>query len=659
MGGVATKAESSHADDSFKAVSEQDAFHFDPSKCSEEVTFGDNNRRVAFPAHSSNKVAYFNSILSKDGSNKKFGMRLKLLCDEEDFHVVVGFSKAIDNCENPQLLEGTGYYLFHITEKGISIEGKMVQLGVSLSRCYHEGEVECLVDLDTDLILYTVTNKIGSITQPLPMKIEGGFPNKFYPMVGLISNATKQKVILQLTNFNSSVQVSEPAVFDKESTFGPVIIKENGHQASRENVMSNCCALVNKVLDSGKHRWTFKVVCDIGASLCLGVVKHPFVIANDEYSDHLKHIYRHKNFMCWRSYRGFLYANGNQLPKTLEPLGWLQNRSVSVEFILDFHKGTLEIIKEGVPLGVAFEHITGPVQPAVAFYAGYEKAVELVSFKSEQLLVDNSNPLILAPGPSPISHQLVTFDKSTKFGSLAVSEKSLTRDKSDSGNAYCFLNVFCTTGVYRWSFVLECDQGASTCIGIATEPVSNVNEGNIYTCRSMYLYRSFKGMLYSKGRELSKRFAEFWPEGSLVEVVLDLDNGVLQYLVNGEYQGVAFANLEGGTYRPVVAFYASMDKKITLVYFENNSYMSQMGKSSSFCANNLEDSITLKDKEDDISSIAPEMRSDNCIVCGVKDSNVIALPCRHAVYCAAHINTDGSLKCVICDKPITGVWNLF
>lgn len=178
----------------------------------------------------------------------------------------------------------------------------------------------------------------------------------------------------------------------------------------------------------------------------------------------------------------------------------------------------------------------------------------------------------------------------------------------------------------------------------------------------MHLYRSFQGMLYDKGRELQKRLSEFWSNGTLVELVLDLVNGVFQIVVDGEDQGVAFVNL-AGPYYPVVAFYAGMEKRISLQHFEQTEPSPKLvtkllGLND---LNTSDEEMEAKSKESQlpIRLESTDIKLDSCMVCGVKDSNVASLPCQHAIFCAAHITTNGSQKCLVCDKPIKGAWNLF
>ena len=634
--------------------------HFDSTRHSDGLVFTDLYQSVNFPPNTRDKVSYLNRQLHKQCAST-LRMRLLVTCGE-DSDVVVGFSdqSGEHTCSAPHLVSSERYCLFNISRGTVSLHGKAAADTPPLPQCNNEGEVMWELDMTDNVVQYTVLNKHGSLPTMLPMKISQGLPSEVWPLVGVL-NSGCQGVQIKILRQSQPV-MPEPAAFERETAFGELEFKNDGRILSRPSVTGNSFAVINRRMDTGIHRWTIRVDCDVGSSMCLGLVKLPFSIA-DSYSDHLKHIYRHKQFMSWRSYRGFLYAYGNQLPKTLEPLGWLQNHTIKVEFLLNLMKGTLEIFRDGVSLGIAFENVRGPVKPAIAFYAAYEKSVELVEFISDSIPVSHSEPLLLAPSASPavaVASLLVTrFDSSTSYGTMLITDTSVTRDKSHSGNAYCLLDIRCTAGIYRWSFILESDQGASTCIGVTSEPVNVSTQSNIYASESMFLYRSFQGMLYRQGKEMTKRLAEFWMEGSLVEVILDLDNGALQYIVNGEDQGVAFAGLKTAPYRPIVAFYANMEKKITLVHFEHHSSKMVQPVSLTVEVNNLESEEEAGSHDISLQPTVARAARAACGFCGTRDCIAIALPCQHIMLCVEHTRTDGSLRCVQCNAVITGVWNVF
>ena len=598
------------------------------------------------------------------------------------------------------------------------------------------GEIACCIDMHKDIIRYSVTNPDVRTPTIINLSIAtAGLPREVEPMVGVlgIGSGNDGVTVAMLSSEQpvSNASSLKGVRFENSSVFGPVEITANGLIAKRKNNDCNCCVAINQAIRTGIHRWTLKVVTDFGSSVCLGLARYPLNISNIYTNTH-RQLYLHPDLMMWRSFKGYLYANGQRLNTSLEPIGWNQSApSVIVEFVLNMNLGELEIIRNGKSMGVAFKDIKGPVCPAVIFYANYEKAVEIIDYQkgdlvSEQQRQNNTNtqhvpssppvttnpipkpqrtpvvPSVSSPSnirlsttrsnsiPNPLQYdspppptpsnpiQLLpvstcgqarqqpkaVFDSLSKCGELIVSDDglTLTRTSAMSGNAYCLLNKVCSKGVYRWSFRIERDEGASTCIGITSEPVDELySPKHIYYSKSMFLCRSYQGTLYSSGTEFMKSFEEFWDDGSRVELTLDLENTVLHYSINGIDQGVAFFGMNG-TYRPVVAFYSTMKKKITLLKFEELfTQCRQVNLSDSI--NNLstqtdeqtESSATNEMSSDSKVSVAEQ--SEICVVCSVKDNNVAILPCRHIVYCPVHAETAGT--CIVCGVKISGVWNVF
>ena len=490
--------------------------------------------------------------------------------------------------------------------------------------------------------------------------------DKLWPVFGAI-NVGKKPVEFEL--LNKAVQPSELSDVTQFVTFcsagGELLISSDGKQVSRssENI-GNSVAVIDRVLREGIHYWKIEVISDFGASIAMGLATYKFQVSSRYCNDHLKHIYHHKGLYLWRSYRGFLYQHGRQLTDSIEPLGWQSDCPVIVEFTLNMNDGTLEIFKNGKSLGIAFRDIRGPVQPAVAFYSAYEKAVRLISFQSSTSPdIDKS---IVESDSVVAKVSDVTFDphSASSKGGIILSDnnKSLCRKREHSGNAYCLLNKPLDKGSYRWSFVIQNDQGASTCIGVAREPIRLNKTGNIYTSQDLYVFRSFQGMLYSEGKELKKRFSEFWLGGSLVEVSFDVQShgkGVVRYSVNGEDQGIAFTNITPPV-KPIVGFYAGMEKKVTLVHYEHN--IPPEDSPSSKIENDINtDRTNASSKQNPLPIfIRPSEISiyyETCMICGER-VDTIALPCKHSTLCANHLVFDGSQKCLICDQTISGVWNL-
>ena len=656
--------------------------------------------------------------------------------------VVVGLGR-VHGSESPIFIDGT----FANVTLGRVINDNRVQPDVVLPISNEEGEVRVCIDVYNGIVRYSVTNPDNASSSPIiNLSLNDALPTTVMPMVGILSSGVGGVTVAILPLGNPPVTNTPVALggicFDSNSAFGPVEISSNGTIARRGNTDSNCVVVLNQVMKRGKYTWSLKVSKDFGSSICLGIARHPLRISQD-YENIRRQIYTHQDLMLWRSYKGLLYADGDKLDHSLEPIAWTKGGHVLVKFILDLDRGELEIIRNGISLGVAFKDVQGPVCPAVAFYASYEKEIELVHYGKGDAgkepnnitgsdgvnssavpgnLLGRSGPLpaqFLAPpisrgsvttpifnipvtssrtnplhtGPldsqtdsnldfssnnSPTNnlsetnttqrlHPGAVFDATSKHGSLSISDNglSLNRTQQDQGNAYCLLNKVCNRGcVYRWSFKINTDQGASTCFGIASEPVKMCSAGQfVFRSKSMWLCRSFEGSLYMKGTQLTKSFAEFWMDGSTIELTLDLPNDVLHYSINDSDQGVAFCNLKdhGSTYRPIVAFYAGMEKKVTLLKFEKLSRrqrqislsdgINDLSVQMDAVAVNKDSIIGLQD------STQQSSRSVTCIVCSVEGNNVGVLPCQHIVYCPMHAETADN--CIICGVKITGVWNVF
>ena len=574
--------------------------------------------------------------------------------------VVLGLGR-VHGSARPVFIDGT----FANVTLGRVIHDNRVQPDIVLPISNEEGEVRICIDVYNSIVRYSITNLDNASSSPIiNLSLNNALPTTVMPMVGILSSGIGG-VTMTILPLGYPPATNTPAAlcgacFDGNSTFGPVEISSNGTVAHRGKTDSNCVVLLNQIMKRGKHTWTLKVSKDFGSSICLGIARHPLKISQD-YDNTRRQIYTHQDLMLWRSYRGLLYANGDQLDHSLESIAWTEREHVLVKFILDLNRGELKIIRNGKSLGIAFRNVKGPVCPAVVFYASYEKEVELVHYGKGNAVSEELNNITDSHDPGAI------FDAASKYGSLSISNNglSLSRTQQDQGNAYCLLNKVCSRGhVYRWSFKINTDQGASTCFGITSEPVETCSAGEfIFQSKSMWLCRSYEGSLYMKGTQLTKRFAEFWMDDNTVELTLDLSNNVLHYSINGSNQGVAFCNLgdHNRTYRPVVAFYASMEKKVTLLKFEKLSGGREGQVSLSDSINDLSVQMDAVAVNTDSSSMDSTQQSSPriliCIVCSAEGNNVEVLPCKHTVYCPTHAQTADN--CIVCGVKITGVWNVF
>ena len=168
------------------------------------------------------------------------------------------------------------------------------------------------------------------------------------------------------------------------------------------------------------------------------------------------------------------------------------------------------------------------------------------------------------PPPSP------AFDSNAVNGDVRFSSdgKTVFRDSSMNGTAFVLLNQPCSSGVYRWQFVLEDDSGASTCLGVASLPLKPLSpQVDIFTCPLFRICRSYTGQLYDCGKLLDRNVDSFWQSGTSVTFVLDMSAGTLAFSKEESEPMEIFHGITG-TVAPLVAFYASFSKRVTLVEFK-------------------------------------------------------------------------------------------
>ena len=628
--------------------------HFDSNSHSEGVGLKDMNQTAVFHSFSRNKLAFLNLPVRKDTKESIFGIKVKVKIEEAE--AILGYSnEAFTNLDQLDLAANRNLCFLAINSGRVCVNGR--QIPDTFPKCTSSGVIYFEFDTDGGVLTVTVTDE-GRLPETKKITLPS-MPEELWPLVGVIKTSQQQASFsIEHCKSVSSLRF--------EQSYGSVQLSSNGREVSRgEADRGNSFALVNRILQAGQHSWTLRVKRDCGASLCLGVAKHPFSISDEYRRNPMEHLYSHRGLYLWRSYKGLLYRDGVQQRNAFEALGWAEGSDVVVQIQLDLTAGTMEIIKNGKSLGVAFNDLHGPLQPIVAFYAGYKKSVELVDYSS----TSEKGSIIQAPKPTPIprSSLVPAFDAATKFGDLELSGdcRTITRNESQTGNSYCLLNRCCKDpGLYSWSFLIESDVGASTCLGVALKPVTVGPNSKIYSCKSMYLCRSYQGLLYLGGNELTpKTFREFWRNGTTVDLTLAVngDSAMLQYTIDGVNQGVAFCNVPVPAF-PVVAFYAGMKKQVRLLHFEyteeKHSIIAAMNDLSG------SDTETAALKSSASSVLSPLFNKTECthynlcMHCNAVGMNVVALPCKHAIFCADHITTDGSLHCLVCDERITGVWNI-
>ncbi len=634
------------------------------------VQLADGQATATFPPYARDCVSYLGRSISRMTREREFCVKFQAEF-AKSATLGVGF-RSRQVMDGAPLAGDTDVTIWNLTAGTLVVRGG-VKHGVSLPNCGSGAVCYCTINTGTRVVSCTVHNQ--GVDPETREVVVDSLPHEIWPFIVVLSNGSEAATV-RLIPFNQQgeqvdhlLDLTAEAAFDASTARGALKVSENGKVVQRSSdQQGNACVLMNRVMSRGKHHWTLDVKVDFGASICLGLARSPFEFSKEYQDDGNRYIYRHQQLLLWRSYRGLLYQDGIQLDHTLEPLGWQHKRRVRVDFRLDLDTGTLEVIRNGQNLGIAFKGISGPVQPIVAFYASYEKEVELIQYRTSQ---DNA-PMTLPCAQNdvlqaPCLDSTVVFNSALKYGDLGVSEDgtSIFRNKTQLGNAYCPLSVCCSSGGYHFSFVIENDRGASTCVGVAKGDIRFNVSGNIYQSKDMYLYRSYQGMLYSDGKELNKRLEEFWSSGTLVEMIVDLKGGegTVQFVVNGVDQGVAFTGLRPPLI-PLICFYSGMEKRVTLLHYEHTlgpqnppsvlkypdmNKLTEAGSRPPYCA--------------PLPAMATPSHatynSPKCLHVSADracDKPVILLPCKHAILCPTHARP-GRL-CPKCNTVIEGSWNV-
>lgn len=182
-----------------------------------------------------------------------------------------------------------------------------------------------------------------------------------------------------------------------------------------------------------------------------------------------------------------------------------------------------------------------------------------------------NQPLPVAPvSPAERDPPSPAFDSKSARGEVRLSSdrRTVFRDRSMTGPAFVILNQHCSSGLYRWQFVLEDDSGASTCLGVASLPLQPLSAHvDIFTCPLFRICRSYTGQLYDCGKILDKIVDSFWQCGTLVTFILNMTAGTLSFSKEQNDPVEIFRGISG-TVAPLVAFYASFSKRVTLVEFK-------------------------------------------------------------------------------------------
>jgi len=646
------------------------------------------SKTVNFTETTNPQVVYLSSDIKWSRSGKEsYSIKLRLEQGTSrkikglESEVVVGLSS--DRVDSSQFISVT-FCSWNLTRGTINLPENSV---ITLDKVKKDGQVLIHFIPGASKISLTITNPEEKAVRR-EINILGKLPSKLCPYVGVIAEGQLSKPvsvsIIDVAPGNEN-NITSNLAFEKGNSSNVEVGPDGCTLTRQQHHQGNGYALLPVKISGGRHRWMLIIHSDYGASTCIGLARYPFKLM-DEYSrDHLKHIYKHQGLAVYRSFKGQLYRDGIEMSYSLEPLDWSQEKQLSVQLELIFEDGKLEIIRNGRNMGTAFEGLMGHYQPIICFYAAYSKKVELKSYFTTEslfdvLLITKSSVEVdgvhKREGPQILQIEDTCFDDSNIYGKVSLKEdkKTIYRTSSQSGNAFCFVNVHCSqTGIYRLSFIVEIDQGASTCIGVTNAKKKNeiIIPGHLYHSRELYLYRSFQGMVYLRGTEQAQRFEEFWMSGTLVEMeiaVKGLDSYV-KFKINGVDQGKVLPGLKTPL-TPLVAFYSGMEKRVTFLHFEFQATPEPLpaarllsrGDSSSL-VNDTSSTMSLASRPLLPPLVTLSDAVEHTTKCRLCDNpvNIIALPCKHAFLCSEHISIGlytGTPRCTHCGNKVTQLWNI-
>ena len=605
--------------------------------------------------HNESHFAVLNQTCCRSGLHNCYTLRMRFNTStymDDSSKIFVGFCGHQLSGRIYDILKEQNTYLWEIVDGIVYFDG--VKQQVMASKCRNANMFEITVDMENNTLTCQVVGGVHSTDLEIP-----DLPEQLWVVVGCYTGTIP--FTCEVVSFKQSrpflPSILDQVCFDQNSAYGPlnVNIHHNKRNVTRDDITSNCFILLNQIIKDGKHIMTFKIIKDTGASLCIGLASPGFTLPESVMFDRTHPIYVIKGLTLWRSYRGLIYVNGVEQKYSLPLSEYKDDRfPIIIEIYLDCSTGKAELYKNGKSIGIVFEDICPPVQPIVAFYAGYEKEVEVIEYCC-------SIPRKIAiQKQQEQSQQTVSFMR--KQGDLTITNEGATLERSEgsTGNSYAILNVNCTSGIYKITFAVELDDGASTVIGIAGEQLGTIKkDSKIYLERWVCAYRSYKGILYAYGREQPKRLEPFWENGTLIQMIINMDRRIVEFEINGTPQGVAFTEIPKPAI-PFVGFYAEHSKSFSLLHFAHSRSISLESSTIPLQVemNDLNSTSTRSGQNSLLNAdVGGMLVLNDCLVCGAQNKNVVYMPCMHGVHCP----NDATIfqRCPLCEQEVTSMFNIF
>jgi hypothetical protein len=130
---------------------------------------------------------------------------------------------------------------------------------------------------------------------------------------------------------------------------------------------------------------------------------------------------------------------------------------------------------------------------------------------------------------------VVTWDSVNKGSGVTLSNGNLTATIS---NYYSTVRATISRNSGKWYWEIRCDSLSNAEIGIVN---STAGVGKTYDNINAMYYYSYNG---SKWNGTSSPYGTTYTTGNVISVLLDLDNGTIEFWKNGVSQGVAFTNVK-------------------------------------------------------------------------------------------------------------------
>lgn len=286
----------------------------------------------------------------------------------------------------------------------------------------------------------------------------------------------------------------------------------------------------NKVYTQGKHAWEVKILkVSEESDIFIGV-------ADPNFSNSQQMILKSSKSWSYHNQSGNTFY-GNRPKDYSEDFG----EGDVISCILDLDFGLLEFFKNGEYLGMGFANVVSPVslcvsimkpgdqveiigdQKTVDKILNYDRSKKEVEFKEEE----GALKLVAAKG-------------------VVLSQDRMTISHGEKRNVArsIYGNKLYTKGKHYWQVLVNTTSNPSNImIGVVNPKVDKFTKRFLTHGEYGFAYYGFDGSCYHKSK--AKPYGEPFINGDVITVILNLDNGTLEFLKNGEHQGVAFTDVVG------------------------------------------------------------------------------------------------------------------